>query len=147
MKKNILFVLALWVTLISCDKEDDVTYTSEMLTNGSWKLTDYRSDYDKDGVYEVNSYANLGPCNIDDIYTYLSNGTYIQDEGPSKCDESYPQTKYFTWRFQDNTASLSLSGNKYTIEKLNATTLILRRRERTRDLLFTYDIKFTYTKQ
>ena len=147
MKKNHILALALLVTLISCDKDEDVIYTSEMLTNGSWKLIEYRSDYDKDGVYEENTYVLMGECNTDNIYTFLSNGTFIQDEGPAKCDETYPQTQTYTWSFQDNTASLQMAENKFNIEKLNATTLILTRRERTRDLLFTYDTKFTYTKQ
>jgi hypothetical protein len=144
MKKTLLSTLTLSIILFSCSK-DDIDSKPEELTNGSWKLTGYQTDYDKDGVYEENTYAMLGDCQKDNIHTFLSNGDVTQDEGPSKCDDASPQTTTLTWSFQDNGASLQWGGVKHTIEELSATTLKLKRRT-SHNVIFTIDIEITYSK-
>jgi hypothetical protein len=144
MGKTFLSTLILCIILFSCNK-DDTDSKPEELTNGSWKLTEFQTDYDKDGVYEENTYANLADCVKDNIFTFLSNGDVTQDEGPRKCDDTSPQSSTSTWSFQDNGASLQWGGVKSTIEELSATTLKLKHRT-SYNVIFTIDVRRTYSK-
>jgi hypothetical protein len=68
---------------------------TQMLSSGAWKITsDYVDppiDINGDGrpVYElINSYPS---CRTDDLFFFNADGTYVHDEGASKCNPSNPQ--------------------------------------------------------
>ena len=52
--------------VLSCSKhEDEAKQTA--LTTGSWKLTGYMTDYNKDGVYEEDTYSKFDVCVKDNV--------------------------------------------------------------------------------
>ena len=145
--KYVLLVLTLGITLLSCSKDHgDDAAKKDALTTGTWKLTGYMTDYDKDGTYEEDSYAILAGCEKDNIYTFQADGTEIVDEGPTKCIANNPQTRTFTWSFNDNQKELQLGTSTYHIEELTATTLRLKRTT-SYNVIYSINIKTTFTKQ
>ena len=133
--------------MLSCSKDTvDEQVKQLALTTGTWKLTGYMTDYDKDGTYEEDTYAILGDCVKDNIYTFQSDGNEITDEGPTKCVSSYPQTTTSPWSFKDNQSKLQLGGVTYGIEELTTSTLRLNGKV-SYNVIYTINIKPTYTKQ
>ena len=142
-----LLVLTLSITLLSCSKgTGDDAAKKDALTTGTWKLTGYMTDYDKDGTYEENSYAILAGCEKDNIYTFQADGSEIVDEGPTKCIDNNPQSRTSTWSFKSNQKELQLGTSTYKIEELTTTTLRLMRTT-SYNVIYTINVKTTFTKQ
>lgn len=145
--RYILFVTALAAVLFSCSKNKGSNGANEKaLTTGSWKLSAYTTDYDKDGVYEENSFAILADCEKDNIFTFQVGGSATKDEGPTKCISSNPQTVTTTWSFMNNESKLKWGGITSDIEELTQSTLKLKATVAYNGI-FTINIKTTYTKQ
>jgi Lipocalin-like domain len=134
----IVLLLAGLLELSSCSKKnDEVTLTkSELLETHTWKLTKIK-------VSGVESAPDA--CSLDDVYTFLDTGVYKQDEGPSKCEPSDPQTTTGTWEFTSNETKIKVSyggGAVIIFEKeiveLTSTTMRLKYN-------FLIDIEETYT--
>lgn len=135
------------ITLLSCSKDSvDDSSKRDALTTGIWKLTGYMTDYNKDGVYEEDTFAIFDGCVKDNIYTFQTDGSEITDEGSTKCYTSAPQTKTSSWSFSDNQTRIQFEGVNYQIEELTAATLRLKGRV-SYNLIYTIDVKLTYTKQ
>jgi hypothetical protein len=142
-----LLMIALIITSLSCRKDPvDDAAKQTALTTGTWKLTGYTTDYDKDGVYEENTYSMLADCEKDNIHTFQADGSKITDEGPTKCISSNPQTRTSSWAFSDHQTRLQLGGYTYDIEELTTTTLRLKARV-AYNVIYTIDVRSTYTKQ
>jgi hypothetical protein len=139
-------VIGLSIMLLSCSKPTDDNSRQDALTTGTWKLTGYMTDYNKDGVYEEDTYAMLGGCEKDNIYTFQVGGNGIRDEGLTKCISSNPQTSTFSWSFTDNQSRLQWGGVTYDIEELTAATLRFKGRV-SYNVIYSIDVKSTYTKQ
>lgn len=109
MKKITAYFLPLVISLAlfnSCSKDDDSNNTTpqtktQLLTAHSWKLTGSK-------LNGVDDFSTLDACDLDDIATFLSNGTGNMDEGATKCDPADPQTSPITWSFQSNETILSI---------------------------------------
>ena len=145
--KALLLIGTLCLFILSCsdDPSDDPAKT-EALTTGTWKLTATKRDYQKDGVYEEDTYAMLDGCLKDDIYTFKPDGALVTDEGPSKCYNDDPQTRTSSWSFADNQKKLKWANIEYQIEELTQTTLSLKGTI-SYNSIYTINIKSTYTKQ
>ena len=142
-----LFIIILSITLFSCSKDHgDDAAKQNALTTGTWKLTGCMTDYEKDGVYEENTYSMLAGCYKDNIYTFHADGSETTDEGPTKCNSNNPQTYTSTWSFTDHQTRLQFGSGNYEIKELNATTLTLKNRT-SYNIIYTIDVKTTYTKQ
>lgn len=140
-------IIMLSITLLSCSKDSvDDSSKRNALTTGTWKLTASTTDYNKDGVYEEDSYAILDGCVKDNIYTFQTDGSEITDEGITKCYSSAPQTWTSSWSFSDNQTRIQFGGVNYQIEELTTTTFRLKGRI-PYNVIYTIDIKLTYTKQ
>ena len=122
------FITAAGILLFSCSKDDNGNDPAreEALTTGSWKLSAYITDYDKDGAYEENTFAILADCEKDNIYTFQAGGDLIKDEGPTKCISSNPQTITLSWSFKDNQTKLQFAAITYQIEELTQSSLKLK---------------------
>jgi len=118
MKKNLLFLLLAAATVItSCSKDDDdnnggggttpVTNTSK-LCNKNWKIVSATA-----GGIDITNQA-FGPCDLDSYYRFSTNGTYLYDEGPTKCDTADPQTDSGTWSWAANETKLVLDNSDTT---------------------------------
>ncbi len=145
--KYALLIIVLSITLLSCSKDPvDDSSKRDALTTGTWKLTGAMTDYNKDGIYEEDSYAIYADCEKDNFYTFKADGSGIMDAGPTKCYSSAPQTSTFSWSFNDKQTRLQFAGPDYEIEELTAATLRLKGRA-SYNVIYTIDVKSTYTKQ
>ena len=140
MKKSIKCSRDLWlfisifIMIASCQKDKDDNHTTktktELLTTGTWKYTGAiispGYDYYGDGTVVTNIFSIMKDCEKDDFEVYKTNGTWEYNEGPTKCDPSYPQIFSQPWHFADNEIKLILGGDEHTILELTTTTLKLR---------------------
>ena len=143
--KYALILLALSTTFLSCAKDEEFDKVGA-LTTGTWTLTGYSIDYDKDGIYEVDVFAIYEHCDKDNFYTFLADSTVILDEGSDKCYPGNPQTSTSTWSFTDDQTRLQFEGENYQIVTLSATDLHLKARIPW-NWINSYDMQRTYIKQ
>jgi hypothetical protein len=86
---NVFYVVALPTLLFSlsgCDDDDKPKFDKSNL-HGRWKLT---AESDKAGGV----FMHLEACSMDNIFTYNSDGTYVQVEGQTKCESTDPEEIY-----------------------------------------------------
>lgn len=132
----LLLLTYIFFIVVSCqkDKNNDnhniVKTKTELLTNGTWKYTGAiispAYDYYGDGAVVTNIFSIMKDCEKDDFEVYKANGTWEYNEGPTKCDPSYPQIFSLPWNFADNETKLMLGGDEHIILELTATSLKLR---------------------
>jgi hypothetical protein len=126
MKKIVVFSVLL-IAMNACKKDDDKPMSkADLLTSGTWAMTAAVSDDDGDGTFETNEFADFESCFTDNIWTFNSNGSAAVDEGPTKCDPADSQVVTANWQMTNNETNLTLDGDTYLIEQLDATTLILK---------------------
>jgi hypothetical protein len=126
--------ICIFIILPSCKKDKDTTSTdktkTELLTAGTWKYTGSivspAYDYYGDGTVATDIFSIMKGCEKDDFEVYKTNGTWEYNEGPTKCDASYPQIFSLPWNFADNETKLILGGDEHAILTLTATILKLR---------------------
>jgi hypothetical protein len=127
--RKVISLIAMIILIAACSKSDDKPKTkTELLTNGSWKLTtaNFHGDSDGNGSIEDIDLLTVFPdCSKDDFTTYYANGNAQGNEGPTKCDADSPQTDDYNWVFKENETILNDGGLDYTILELTATTLKL----------------------
>lgn len=151
--KAMMAMLCLLATLnfISCKEDDEDPDTTELLTDGNWKLTAMTSDpaIDWFGTPVTNVYAQLPACIKDDFTIFKDNGTVNFDEGASKCDPSDPQTTSGTWTLNTDETILSVTTDgeteSWNIEELKEKTFSAK--YEITDLGVNYTLSVTFTKQ
>ena len=120
-------LVALTLSLSSCKKDADspapvVTKKTktELLTAGSWVMTGMKTN-------SVDLFPFLPNCQKDNFFTFKANGTYIDDEGKTKCDLGDPQTSTGSWKFIANETKIVLDGlDTSTIESLNGEAMVIK---------------------
>lgn len=144
------FLLPILLTLfiVSCKKGDKSKTKSELLVNGSWHVTAYTVepalDFDGDGVDETNAYAVMEPCVKDDRTTFNEDGTGELDEGPTKCDDSDPQSVPLTWELSQNETELSVQRVSYLLESLSESQLVVKEIESISAVTYTHTVTFSH---
>lgn len=125
-------ISCLAIAVFSCKKSSDSSSKSktELVAQSSWKLQTVGLDADKNGSVDLDLTSNIQSCDLDDTYTFKSDGTGVADEGGSKCNTSDPQTTSFSWAFKNNETVMSgnLSGflnGDANISTLNDTNFVL----------------------
>ena len=165
MQKNnqsakLLFMIAISLTVVfsACkkDKEDDAKTKTELLTASNWKMTASTVNpempvYDDDGNIIGTSgdeFAQMEPCFKDDFTKFNTDFTVNFDEGPTKCDDSDPQTVSGTWTFKSNETMLTVTQDGFTqdvnILELTSTTLKLQYSDSWESETYTFTITFTH---
>jgi len=123
------------LVFVSCQKDENDDHANaktktELLTTGTWKYTGATVkpayDYYGDGAPTENIFAIMKDCEKDDFESYKTDGVWEYNEGPSKCDPSYPQIFSLPWNFADNETKLILGTDEHVILELTATELKLR---------------------
>ncbi len=118
------------LTVFACKKSSTPSKSSTTyLTQSSWKVQSLGIDQDKNGTVDYDITSTLPACQLDNTYTFKSDGTGTTDEGATKCNSTDPQTTPFTWVFKNNETVLSgnfgISNGDANISTLNDTNLTL----------------------
>ena len=128
MKTIIFKLLPLMVVLAmaSCKKDDPST--TQLLTDpDGWILVAMTVDppiVDPiTGTSITDFYAQMDACDKDDITIFQDNGTYITDEGATKCDPNDPQTQTGTWVLSADEKTITVDGESWTIESLSKSSM------------------------
>lgn len=107
-----------------CKKSKSKSNT-DLITQSSWK-------FQSATVGGVDVGYLLDSCEKDNILTFKSDGSGVEDEGATKCSTTAPQSNNFTWSFTNNesvlhVSDLSLFGvnSDCTLKGINETQLIL----------------------
>jgi hypothetical protein len=129
MKLTSYVLLMLTATLLfSCKKKKDEDAKLKLLTERTWHITQYQyrelptDPWDVEDVTEV--------CELDDVFTFLADGTYTLTEGQTKCDPFDPDLiDSGTWSFQNDQSVLRITSLgetfDFTIEQLDENTLMI----------------------
>lgn len=94
----ILITLTIMLLLPSCTKERD---PEDILTSTTWRLISYMDLIDP---------ILLLDCDLDDCYSFNSDGTVILDEGPTICDDSESYQTVFSWSLSENGHIITFDG-------------------------------------
>ncbi len=154
--KKLSFLLLLAASLGACKKNDDNQPSrTDLLTAKNWRV----SAETVTAVYNnktttTDIYASTKACERDDFTKFNANKTYTDDQGPSKCDPSDPQTDTGNWDFNSDQTKLTLSDpaqpnqlTSFDVAELSATTLRLHYsgtiNSGTTPIPYTADITFT----
>jgi hypothetical protein len=138
----VLLAAALFTSCIKNKTPEDLTAEkTNILTTGTWKLTDYKY---RDAI-QTWGYSSLLDCRKDDLRFFKNDGSYDINEGPSKCNTSDPQSSFKQWKFLNTRASrVELDGREYIVYKLDNTTFDISLN--TPDS-YAPNISYTYSKQ
>jgi len=104
MKKKCCIIAFSVILLCSCRKDivfvegsgpgSIVKPASTNLLIGTWKLVASTSKVEDSGqAFEVDLFSLFSTCQTDNTVTYNANFTCTNDEGPTKCDPSSPQSQ------------------------------------------------------
>jgi hypothetical protein len=142
MKKlSLLIVIACFLTFSGCKKDKDEVKVAgkdgriDMLVGKNWKLTAYTEN----GADALQT--TFAACERDNIDTYLADGSYKEDEGPTKCNQDDSQiVRTAKWRLDGSKLIVSQEdlSIEYTIITLNSTTLKYQVRAFGVDYIYTY---------
>ena len=116
------------------DKEPDPKKPSERetwLTTSGWRLESYvEVATTAAGVVTTTNYplTSFDPCSLDDLQYYRSNRSYVVNEGPTKCSDTYPGYLISgTWDFASNETEVVINPGqpdaaRFQIQTLTAST-------------------------
>lgn len=137
MKKIALPLLVILIVTVftSCKKDDDTTTPStpntfELLTAKTWITTDAT-------LKGVNVFATLETCYSDNIYYFIVDGTFITDEGATKCNANDEQFIKGTWELTENNTKLKTNGKLIEISEITANKLVIVETTPNGNILFT----------
>ena len=121
MKKTTVFILCV-VLLFSCKEKPLECTTSVANISGSYRVTAYGYKQTPTSP-EEDYYPIIFPdaCDRDDIYTFISNGTYEMKDAGLAC--SPPDDEVGAWTFDGN--SLTIDGYPAAIESFDCKTFIM----------------------
>lgn len=140
------------VVFTSCKKDDDKkeTETTPSIV-GTWKITAQTITTNFGGMESTQDmYADMEPCQKDDLIKFGEDKTVTTSPGATKCDPSEPASESAgKWELISNNTKLRLIDQGDTsvadVLTLNATTLSIKESESFQGA--TYSTKLTFTKQ
>ncbi|MBT3174486.1 MAG: hypothetical protein HN336_06530 [Lentimicrobiaceae bacterium] len=123
--KKSLILLIITIILSSCEKDNKGPV--DYLTAGNWRITglELSPGIDFNGINITNVYDFIfQECSRDDLIRFNADGTITEDEGPTKCNPSDPQTiTDNTWVLSEDGSSISATF--FGIETGSADILVL----------------------
>lgn len=128
MKSSVLALSLIALLAFSgCQKDDPPPPpTKTELISRDWKATAMTAVFPAP-IGTVDALAQLQACERDNIIKVKADGTYIVDEGATKCNPADPQTvETGNWVFASNETKLTIMGETWDIVSLSATTLVLK---------------------
>lgn len=130
----------------SCEKdsneEPESVSKTGLLTSEGWMFKSAVVTFPAPfGTQDI--FAQMDECEKDNIITFKTDKTVIEDEGATKCDPSDPQTlPGGTWAFTNGETELVLDGETFTITSLTSSELLIEYSEY--DSTFQADITAKY---
>lgn len=114
------------LAVASCKKDDPTT--TELLTDADgWIFVSATIDPPLidpvSGTSITDFYAQLDACEKDDISFFKENGTYIIDEGATKCDPNDPQTVTGSWTLSADEKIITVDGENWEIVSISKSSL------------------------
>jgi len=102
----LLLLIVISFTQLRCKKsetaknsETTVTKTRfQYLTQKPWKMVAYRSDWMREGKW-TDGFSSLPVCNVDDIYSFNTDGTAVRDMNKVICDPDLVKIKKGSWNW------------------------------------------------
>jgi major membrane immunogen (membrane-anchored lipoprotein) len=106
--KNILAVTLLAFTLLAaCKKKDDSK--TQQLTSGKWYVKKVMNHQTLPTTTDYDYTPYLKDCAKDDYYQFKGDGSFVLDEGGSKCSPSAVQSFSGKWKLIDGDSKLIFS--------------------------------------
>ncbi len=133
--KNLLALFMLSLTLFSCKKdkeENQAKSKTTLLTQNTWRPVLVQRRSDPADAWETNNFS-MQACNLDDVWTFGTTGSYLWDEGATMCGSGSQTKESGTWSFTNSESHLSISITNipgvtpvedWTIEQLDENTFI-----------------------
>jgi len=112
---SVAIILAI-VGLSSCHKDNPQPSKMDLISAKTWKLTGAT-------ISGTDVFSSFDNCVKDNLITFAKNGTYTEDEGATKCNQSDPQTTVAQWSFQKSETEIDVSYPDNTVEKLTIVSL------------------------
>jgi hypothetical protein len=113
MKKLLLPVTLLSFTVLmlgACKKSSSKSKT-ELLTQAGWKINTLGIDANMNGAID-NGESQEQDCEVDNTYTFKTDGTAIVDEGANICGGEQ-QTSSFNWIFKSNETVINADNDNF----------------------------------
>ncbi|CAN5388917.1 hypothetical protein BH11BAC2_BH11BAC2_03280 [soil metagenome] len=158
MKKYFKPILFLFVAsaLFSACKKDSAQSNTDKLSGKDWKVTaetiSPAIDLFGTGTLVTDLYNQplvFPDCSKDDFTNFKSAGTYLTDEGATKCDAADPQTIAGTWTWNSDETVLTMTDNtagstptSFTIITNDGTTLSGTSTEVINSITYTITVTF-----
>ncbi len=151
-----LSVLSLTFLFSSCQKDDDVTVNTDLLTSSIWKMTAVTVDpafptFDYEGNITGSTndfFSMIEDCLKDDTYSYNADKSLVLDEGASKCDNSDPQKVTGSWSFNSDETTLTITFDGYpqtmTIIELTDKVIKLKYTDVAEGMTFSMTVTFSH---
>jgi hypothetical protein len=129
MKKTTItlfvFTALLIMAMNSCKKSTTAVSKSktQLLTQSAWKYDLHGLDENNNGVIDQ-SENDMPSCQLDDSYTFSSNGTGVYASGAIQCAPDDVNTN-FTWSLSSDETQLTIFSFSQTIGRLDDNILEL----------------------
>jgi hypothetical protein len=130
MKKTTIALLAFCtlsvMAMTSCKKDSNTAVVKprmELLTQKAWKYDLHGLDENNNGVIDQ-AENDMPDCQLDDVYTFSSNGTGLYASGDVQCAPDDVNTN-FTWSFSSDQTQLTIFSFTQMISKLDDNILEL----------------------
>jgi hypothetical protein len=115
MKKAIVVATGLVLFFaMACKKKsgsDNGNTTAAQAISNTWLYDTAAFDTDKNGVADQPLGTLEQACDLDNSFTFKSDGSGIFDEGAVKCDDADPQTASFGWALKNGDSTITFSGD------------------------------------
>lgn len=129
LRKVMLPVVIMLIFIAACDKDDDKTTKDYLIGKTCWSFTKVESQNQDSTWTDVTSQL-FDACYLDNCINFKSDGTFIIDEGASKCKPTDPQTNnQGTWSLSPDEKELitidqSQVTSTFHIESISATSFV-----------------------
>ncbi len=155
LKLLALFLMLSSLAFTGCSDDDDAPAPSreQLLVAKNWVLTAITVNpalFNPQTQTEMSDLFPLFPlCKRDDFTNYMSNGTYIVEEGASKCDPNDPNTVEngtYTWNSDKSVIihnqAQGQGSYEYIVKTLNSDQLIVEQVTVEDNIVYTFTVTF-----
>ncbi len=127
MKKLLLLALLAASSLSACkkDKEDAKPKTkSEIIVDKKWRINAATASFTANGRPTTQDLLPfIDDCEKDNFTTYKGDKSFVDDNGPTKCDPTDSQTQNGTWDLSSDQSKILITYPGQSTETANLTEL------------------------